>query len=406
MGLKKGADATVKATGTITHAGNTKNTYEIDWGDTNSADYEITEQFGTLTVEKAALTVTTDSASKTYDGKPLTATGANLTGLCGADDASVTATSTITNAGSTKNTYEITWNSTSKNDYTIKEELGTLTVEKATLYVSTGYAHKFYDGKPLTCDEADLTGLQNDETAWVTATGTITEIGYTENTYKLTWGTANPDNYKIKEYLGWLDIYDPDDPEIPDEGPLLSSPMNALEAGPKTGAGKESDAAKAPKTEKGSKAEKDSNVEDESKAEKSSDTDRDSKAEMKAGTDTSSGAEAGKNPEAEMNSGAETNSGAEREAEADKGAGAEQSSESDKSSEAEQSSGNDTGSGAEQNPEPENKPEPVTVSEPEKKPEPVTMPEPEKKPEPVTVSEPEKKPEPEKVPEPENTPET
>lgn len=388
VGLKKGADATVKATGSITHAGSTKNTYEIVWGDADPNDYTINEDFGTLTVEKADLTVTTDSASKTYDGKPLIATGASLEGLCGTDDASVTATGTITNAGSTKNGCEITWNSASRDDYTIKEKLGTLTVEKATLYISTGYAHKLYDGKPLTCDEASIEGLQNDETAWVTATGTITDIGYTENTYKLTWGTANPDNYKIKEYLGWLDIYDPDDPEIPDEEPLLSSPENARETGPKIGAGKESDAAKDSKTEKGSKAEnesnvndgskaeKDSNVEDESKAEKSSDTDRDSKAEMKAGTETSSGAEAGKNPEAEMNSGSETrseaeaNSGAETrsEAEADKGAGAEQSSEAEKSSVAEQSSGNDTGSGAEQNPEPEKKPETVTMPEPEKKP--------------------------------------
>ncbi len=412
VGLKKGADATVKATGTITHAGSTENTYEIDWGETDPNDYTITEDFGTLTVEKADLTVTTDSASKTYDGKPLTATGASLEGLCGTDDASATATGTITNAGSTKNGYEITWNSASRDDYTIKEKLGTLTVEKATLYVSTGYAHKFYDGKPLTCDEASIEGLQNDETAWVTATGTITDIGYTENTYKLTWGTANPDNYKIEEYLGWLGIYDPDDPEIPDEEPLLSSPENALEAGPKPDAKKESDAAKDSKTEKGSKAEKDSNVEDGSKAEKdsnvedgskaekdsnvedgskaekSSDTDRDSKAEMKAGTETSSGAEAGKNPEAEMNSGSETRSEAEKSSETEKNSGDDKSSEAeqnpgnDKSSEAEQSSGNDagsgaeqssgndTGSGAEQNPEPEKKPETVTMPEPENKPRP------------------------------------
>jgi hypothetical protein len=281
---------------------------------------------GELVVDPQPLTVWTASAEKVYDGTPLTA-DARLVGLKKGADATVKATGTITHAGSTKNTYEIVWGDTDPNDYTITEDFGTLTVEKATLYVSTGYAHKFYDGKPLTCDEAELTGLQNGETAWVTATGTITDIGYTENTYKLTWGTANPDNYKIEEYLGWLGIYDPDDPEIPDEEPLLSSPENALEAGPKPDAKKESDAAKDSKTEKGSKAENESNVndgskdekdskaEDESKAEKSSDTDRDSKAEMKAGTDTSSGAEAGKNPEAEMNSGSETRSETEKSSE-------------------------------------------------------------------------------------------
>ena len=384
VGLKKGADATVKATGTITHAGSTKNTYEIVWGDTDPNDYTITEDFGTLTVEKADLTVTTDSASKTYDGKPLTATGASLEGLCGTDDASATATATgtITNAGSTKNGYEITWNSASRDDYTIKEKLGTLTVEKAVLWVRTGYDYKEYDGTPLTCDEAELDGLQNGETAQVKATGTITDIGYTENTYEITWGTANPDNYELREDLGWLGIYDPDDPEIPDVGPMLSSPENALEAGPKTGAGKESDAAKDSKTEKGSKA------------------------EMKAGTETNSEAEAGKNPEAETDSGSETKSEAEQSSGTEKGSEAEKNSGNEKSSEAEQSSGNDTCSGAEQNPEPETKPEPEKVSEPEKKPEPVTVQEPETKPEPEKVSEPENKPEPVTMPEPEKKPET
>lgn len=385
VGLKKGADATVKATGTITHAGSTKNTYEIDWGDTDPNDYTITEDFGTLTVDKADLTVTTDSDSKTYDGKPLTATGASLEGLCGTDDASATATGTITNAGSTKNGYEITWNSASRDDYTIiKEELGTLTVEKAVLRVRTGYDYKEYDGTPLTCDEAELDGLQNGETAQVKATGTITDIGYTENTYEITWGTANPDNYKIKEYLGWLNIYDPDDPEIPDVGPLLSSPGPKSTPTPasKSGTKQAPDAAKDSKTEKGSTAENESNVEDGSTAEKSSETIKDSEAEKKSETETNSEAEAGKNPEAETNSGSEQSSGA------DKGSETEQSPETVKV------------------PEPEKKPEPEKVSEPEKKPEPVTVPEPETKPEQEKVSEPENKPEPVTMPEPEKKPET
>ncbi len=381
VGLKKGADATVKATGTITHAGSTENTYEIVWGDTDPNDYTITEDFGTLTVDKADLTVTTDSASKTYDGKPLTATGASLEGLCGTDDASATATGTITNAGSTKNGYEITWNSTSRDDYTLKEELGTLTVEKAVLWVRTGYDYKEYDGTPLTCDEAELDGLQNGETAQVKATGTITDIGYTENTYEITWGTANPDNYELREDLGWLGIYDPDDPELPDDEPLLSSPDNPLQAGPKNGAKNEPDAVKAPKTEKESKVEKGSKAETKPETETSSGADKETGTEMKPETETSSEAEEGKKPEAETNS----------EAEEGKKPEAETNSEVEKSSEAEQSSRNDTDSEAKQSPEPEKKPDPVTV--PEKKPHPVTVPEPEKKPDPVTVPENEQKPE-------------
>ena len=97
-------------------------------------------------------------------------------GLKKGADATVKATGTITHAGSTKNTYEIDWGDTDPNDYTITEDFGTLTVEKAVLWVRTGYDYKEYDGTPLTCDEAELDGLQNGETAWVTATGTITDI--------------------------------------------------------------------------------------------------------------------------------------------------------------------------------------------------------------------------------------
>ena len=53
---------------------------------------------------------------------------------------------------------------------------------------------------------AEVTGLVNNETATVTATGTITEVGSTPNTYGITWGTAKADNYEITEALGMLEI--------------------------------------------------------------------------------------------------------------------------------------------------------------------------------------------------------
>ena len=207
VGLSKTADATVKSTGTITHAGSVTNTYEIDWGTTNQEDYTITEDLGTLTVTKADLTVITESAEKTYDGKPLTA-GASLEGLMPSDNATVTSTTSITDAGYLDNRYEFVWGTTNPDDYNLIEDIGELHVNKAPLTVTTGSDSKRYDGKPLTCDEASIEGLQNDETATIEATGTITELGSTENTYKITWGTADKNNYYIEEeYLGWLYVY-------------------------------------------------------------------------------------------------------------------------------------------------------------------------------------------------------
>ena len=50
----------------------------------------------------------------------------------------------------------------------------------------------------------------NSETATVAGTGSITNIGKTPNTYKITWGTASENNYSVNAELGELEVYDPD----------------------------------------------------------------------------------------------------------------------------------------------------------------------------------------------------
>ena len=87
---------------------------------------------------------------------------------------------------------------------------GTLTVHPAPLTVSTGSADKTYDGNPLTCDEAYIDGLVNGETATVTATGSQTEVGSSDNTYEITWGTASESNYTVSQNLGTLEVKEGD----------------------------------------------------------------------------------------------------------------------------------------------------------------------------------------------------
>ncbi len=128
-----------KATGSLTDAGAVENTYTLTFktysGPTGSyrpADnYEISEELGVLTVEKALLIVTTESAVKIYDGQPLTAEG-HVEGLVEADAGQVTlnVTGTQTEIGSSENTYELIWGETSPDNYEIQEELGTLTVNR------------------------------------------------------------------------------------------------------------------------------------------------------------------------------------------------------------------------------------------------------------------------------------
>jgi len=97
-------------------------------GEDVSAGYKITLKNGTLTVNPAALTVTTGSSTKNFDGTALTNATATITGLVNGETATVTATGTITNPGTATNTYTITWGTAKQSNYTITENLGTLRV--------------------------------------------------------------------------------------------------------------------------------------------------------------------------------------------------------------------------------------------------------------------------------------
>ena len=90
---------------------------------------------GTITktyrIVPAALRVVTTSASKTYDGTALTNDGVTVTGLVAGDVITVTATGAQTQVGSSENTYSIDWMQVNKDNYTLTDELGTLTVTEA-----------------------------------------------------------------------------------------------------------------------------------------------------------------------------------------------------------------------------------------------------------------------------------
>ena len=205
-GLIEGDSVTVTTTGTITDAGTAKNTYTIDWGDTDKDNYTVEANLGTLTVNPKDLTVSTGSAEKTYDGTALTESGVNITGLVEGETVTVTPTGTITDAGSAENACTIDWSGAKEENYTLTRKLGTLTVNKAALTVKTGSASKTYDGTALTSSEVTITGLAAGETITVTPTGTITQAGTEENSCTITWGTAKKSNYDLTTELGTLTV--------------------------------------------------------------------------------------------------------------------------------------------------------------------------------------------------------
>ena len=306
-GLAVDESIKVTPTGRQTDVGKSVNTYTIDWGTADRSNYEVSEDLGTLTVTPASATITTGSASKTYDGTPLTNSEASISGLVAGETATVTATGTITEVGTTVNTYTIDWGTASPSNYTVSESLGTLrvtpaaptpygavtltaasasktydgtaltadsftveglpsdsalnaeglpsgftvsatvsgsqtdvgssantitsytiydasgndvtdqfpevtllsgtlTVNPAEVTITTGSAEKEYDGTPLTSSEASISGLVDGETATVAANGSITDVGSTENTYSISWDSADSGNYTVSESLGTLSV--------------------------------------------------------------------------------------------------------------------------------------------------------------------------------------------------------
>ena len=110
-------------------------------GNDVTKDYEVTCVDGRLVIHPAELTVTTESATKPYDGKPLTAPG-SIAGLVEGETATLVTTGSVTDPGSVSNGYQIRWDGTAReSNYTVvRENLGTLTVTAAPsniLYVCT-----------------------------------------------------------------------------------------------------------------------------------------------------------------------------------------------------------------------------------------------------------------------------
>ena len=88
---------------------------------------------GAIKVEPAKLTVTTPSASKPYDGQALTAEG-KVSGFVNGEAATLKTTGSQTEVGTSVNGYELVWDGSAKAaNYTVEENLGTLTVSAQSI---------------------------------------------------------------------------------------------------------------------------------------------------------------------------------------------------------------------------------------------------------------------------------
>ena len=202
-----------------------ENGYPVTFNDTpigvNDGLYYVNEsQTGTLTITPRAVTLTSETAGKTYDGtaleKPVVTVGGD--GFVEGQVKEIKATGSVTNAGSVANTITFTPNKETfkEGNYAITKTEGTLTIAKRSVLITSPSATKTYDGSALTRPAVTITGdgFVPGELAKAEATGSITNVGSTPNAIRYTTtGAFNAANYSIALSVGTLTVTEKPKPE-------------------------------------------------------------------------------------------------------------------------------------------------------------------------------------------------
>ena len=244
-GLVSGETATATATGSQTEVGTSKNGYSISWGTAKSSNYTISEDLGDLTV--SAQSINPDDPSYPQDGTGIEVGRLDDVPYNGSEQfQKPTVTDAEGNALVEGADYEVAFSDDAKNVGAVTVTItgrgnyaGTVTrsyrITPAQLTVTTPSANKVYDGQPLTAEGATIDGLVPGETATATTTGSQTEVGSSDNTYTIAWGTVSSSNYEVKsESLGTLAVraqsIDPADPDYPSDGKgvTVSAPADTV----------------------------------------------------------------------------------------------------------------------------------------------------------------------------------
>ena len=213
-GFVNGETATLKTTGAQTTVGTSENGYELVWdGSAKAANYTVEENLGTLTVSAQSidpddagafggvtvgyLTDTVyNGADQRFEPEVVDKDGRAL--VKGRDYE-------LSFSGDVKNVGEVTVAVVGKGNYAGSVER-TYRIAPASLMVTTGSDSKIYDGSELVNNELSIEGLQGEDRVTATATGSQTEVGSSENTYRITWGDVDAANYVIDEHLGTLTV--------------------------------------------------------------------------------------------------------------------------------------------------------------------------------------------------------
>ena len=150
---------------------------------------------GTLVISPRVLTITSGSASKEYDGTPLTNDEIAVTGdgFAEGEGATYTVTGSQTNNGSSKNTFDYTLNDNTKaKNYKITKEYGDLTVTAVStqIVITANSKTEVYSGQAVTDSNYTYTGkLAEGDVLTAVVEGSQTDTGSSDNvvrSYKVT----------------------------------------------------------------------------------------------------------------------------------------------------------------------------------------------------------------------------
>ncbi len=221
--LQPGQRISAVFTGTCTDAGTCENTFSAQVKDASGADvtgnYSIEYRYGTITVEPRPISVSTSSATKMYDGEPLSCPQWKIVSETGLLDGhkveKVVLPASQTDAGICENyVSEIVIKAGEKDvtaNYAFTYFPGELTVTPRTLTVRSGSASKNYDGTPLLCGEWEVVSATQPVTGHsleVVVSGERTEVGESANTISevrlIKNSTDITFNYEIKLQEGVL----------------------------------------------------------------------------------------------------------------------------------------------------------------------------------------------------------
>lgn len=215
-GFVDGEGASYTFTGSQTNNGSSKNTFDYELNaNTKAKNYEITKEYGDLTVTAVStqIVITANSKTEVYSGQAVTDSSYTYTGkLAEGDKLEVEVVGSQTDKGSSDNvvkSYKVTRDGVDvTNNYTFgASQKGTLTVTPRPVTLTSGGGEKKYDGTPLTNSTVTVggSGFVAGEGATYNVTGSQTDKGSSKNwfTYTLTEGTK-ADNYTITQEYGEL----------------------------------------------------------------------------------------------------------------------------------------------------------------------------------------------------------